>query len=52
VTATEKVVAELLAKGVPMDVIEEGIRLAAKKVAADIVAGRDPFQDGSKGRDL
>jgi len=42
--ATEKVVAELLAKGVPMHVIEAGIKLAAKQVAADIVAGRGEFQ--------
>lgn len=44
-TATEKVVADLLAKGVPMETIIAGIKLAAKQVAADIVAGRGEFQN-------
>lgn len=39
-SAIERVVLELLAKGIPMDVIEEGIRIASKRVAADIVSGR------------
>lgn len=41
-SATEKVVLDLLKKGVPMAVIEESFRLAARKVAAEIVADLSP----------
>lgn len=48
-SATEKVVLELLAKGIPMDVIEEGIRIASKRVAADIVSGKFEARPSNSG---